>query len=291
MDPPEGEERDTAFRVEEDSPAPLPVPEPEQPFYRVVFPEIWILIAQQIRPEDVATFAAICRTTYDITRRAHFWFHMYRKHGPRVLRHGAIDGELPMRLRPESMVRLGGLRACVIRTLFFTYQPFIARIEIMSRNLDLTSFTRRLKIRQMWCVQVKDKLWCYYFRLQAPIPPQTSNNSKSSSRFKDVLENRDEGCRILSIESPKSVPLPQTFDQPQQIYLKTVTYNMSHGLRSYKVNLELVTYNGSAFAKVILDPALNIKVWDWWHPAYHKVKDVGQDYVAAVTDDFYYDLF
>lgn len=268
--------------------APITAPDPEQPTYRVIFPEIWILIAQQIRPEDVATFAAICRTTYDITRRAHFWFHIYRKYGPRVLRHGAIDRELPMRLLPESMVRLGGLRACVIRTLFYTYKPFVARIDSLNRNLDLTSFTQRLKLRQMWCVQVKEKLWCYYFRLQAPVPPR-SNNSKSSKQFKDVLENCDEGCRILSIESPKSVPLPQTFDQPQQIYLKAVTYNMSHGLRSYKVNLELVTYN-AAFAKVVLDPALNIKVWDWWHPAYHKVKDSGQDYVS-VAEDFYYDLF
>lgn len=261
---------------------------PDVPAYRHILPEIWIMISREIRPEDVATFAAICRTTYDITRRAHFWFHLYKKFGPKLQQFGGITSNLPMRLRPESMVRLGGLRACVIRTLFYTYRPFVARFESLNRNLDLTSFTnRRLKVRQFWSVQLKEKLWCYFFKFQTPGIDFQTRNSTNSDRLRNVLENPDEGCRILQIETPKFIPLPQTFDQPQQIYLKTVTYNMSQGLRSYKVTLELITYNGAAFAKLVLDPATNIKVWEWWHPAYHLAKDSVQDYVP-VQEDIYF---
>lgn len=286
------EPEDTGMPVEEAlkiTPTAIPC-DPARHTFRFILPEIWILISKQIRPEDVATFAAICRTTYDITRRAQFWFHLYRRYGPQRVRYGVMrtNVDLPMRLLPESMVRLGGLRGCVIRTLFYTYRPFVLRLESLNRNLDLTSFTRRLKILQMWSVQVKAKLWSYHFRLQAPLP--NTESTVSVDPLRNVHENPDEGCRILSIESPKFVPLPQSYDQPQQTYLKSVTYNMSHGLRSYKVNLELVTYNGAPCAKLVLDPAQNIKVWDWWHPAYHLAKNCPHDYVAEEEEDSYFDL-
>lgn len=280
-----GEPEDTGIPAT-DEPAPQTPQKDPEPTYRFILPEIWILISKQIRPEDVSTFAAICRTTYDITRRAQFWFQLYRRYGPHKDRYGGISNDLPMRLRPESMVRLGGLRGCVIRTLYYTYRPFVLRLESLNRNLDLTSFTHRLKILQMWSVQVKAKLWSYHFRLQAPI----TKYEITGDPLRNIHDNPDEGCRILTIETPKYMPLPQNFDQPQQTYLKSVTYNMSHGLRSYKVNLELVTYNGAPFAKIVLDPAQNIKVWDWWHPAYHLAKNCAQVYVPEEDEDSYFNL-
>lgn len=270
-------------------PVPAPVAPSEPPTsYRQIPPEIWILISSKIRPEDVSTFAAICRATHDVTRRAYFWTQLYRRFGPQRLQYGGLSQDIPMRLRPESMVRLGGLRSCVVRTLFYTYPPFCARMDRLNRNLDLTSFKGRLKLRQMWSVQLKEKLWCYFFRLQAPQAGDASpRRSSGSAKFKDVLENPDEGCRLLAIESSKIVPLPQVFNEPQQIYLQSVTYNMSHGLRNYKANLELATYNEAAFAKLVIDPALSIKVWDWWCPAYHEVR--AQEFVPE-QEDSYFDL-
>lgn len=274
---------------EETSTTTIPVPPYEPPTYRIILPEIWMLISKQIRPEDVATFAAICRTTYDITRRAPFWFDLYRRFGPREQRFNQVPVEIPMRLRPESMVRLGGLRSCVIRTLFYTYRPFVQRLKNADRNLDLTSFTRRLKILQMWHVQLKPKVFAYFFRLQAPVAEFVEEN-RCRDPLRNVLENAEEGRRILYVETTKYVPLPQTFDQAQQRYLKAVTYNMSHGLRSYKVNLEMVLYNGSPFAKLVLDPASNIKVWDWWHPEYHQFKNAGSYVIVDPAEDFYFNM-
>lgn len=282
------EPEDTAYSTaKNDTPAAddLPICEPPTT-YRMILPEIWMLISKQIRPEDVATFAGICQTTYDITLRAPFWFQLYRSFGPSKQLFGRITIELPMRLRPESMVRLGGLRACVIRALFYTYRPFVRRLEQNDRNLDLTSFTRRLKILQMWQVQMKPKLFAYFFRLQAPTP-EVSTYHKDTLR--NVLENPDDGCRILYVETSKFIPLPPTYDQPQIKYLKSVTYNMSQGLRSYKINLEIVLYNGSPFAKLVLDPASNIKIWDWWHPEYHQLKKAGL-YIHEPEEDYYFNF-
>lgn len=286
------EPKDTAMI---DAPEAIPVTVTNPITYRFILPEIWIIISRHIRPEDVARFAGICRTTYNITRRAQFWFHMYAKHGPVKRSYGGTElDNLPQRLQPESMVRLGGLRACVIRTLFYTYRPFVDRLEHLNRNLDLTSFTRRLKIKHMWCMKAKH--WCYSFHLQAPVPTSSSDNNRSSTRasdrFIDVLENVDEGCRILALESPKYVPLPHTFDQSQQIYLKAVTYTMSFGLRNYKVNMELVNYNGTPLTKLVFDPAHNIKVWDWWHPNYYQIKNYQpKPQQQPVEEDFYFDHF
>lgn len=261
----------------------------EKVIFRIILPEIWLLISHHIRPEDVGTFAAVCRTTYDITRRAQFWRKLYKRYGPIEQPFGGLTGgiSLPMRLQPESMVRLGGLRACVIRTLFYTHRPFVRRLENLNRNLDLTSFKCSLRILQMWSVQLKEKLWAYSFRLQAPVANNLLVPNVCDDPHRNVLDNPDNCCRILHVESPKFVPLPQTFDQ--KIYLKTVTYNMSQGLRSYKINMDLVLYNGSQFARIVLDPATNIKVWDWWQPEYHLLANtVG--YVPEDEEDSFFNL-
>lgn len=268
------------------------VPAMDEPTYRIILPEIWMEISKHVRPEDVASFAGICKTTYNITRRASFWFHMYKKHGPKVQRFGKITVDVPMRLRPESMVRRGGLRACVIRTLFYTYPPFVRRLEINDRNLELTSFTRRFKVLQMWHVQMKPRLFAYFFRLEAPIPSTVIDGAFVQCRdpLRNVLDNPEEGRLILYVESKKYVPLPvQTFEQTQKKYLKAVTYRMSQGLRSYKVNMEFVLYNDAPYANLEIDPACLIKVWPWWHPSYHEIKNAGKYYIPP-EDDFFFNL-
>lgn len=43
--------------------------------------DIWFLISEHIRPEDVGVFAAICKTSSAVTSTAKFWFSLYRRYG------------------------------------------------------------------------------------------------------------------------------------------------------------------------------------------------------------------
>lgn len=41
--------------------------------------DIWHLISEYIRPEDVAKFSAICRNSWSVVNTATFWFKLYRR--------------------------------------------------------------------------------------------------------------------------------------------------------------------------------------------------------------------
>jgi hypothetical protein len=42
--------------------------------------DIWFLISEHIRPEDVSTFARICKSALHVVSTAKFWFHLYRRY-------------------------------------------------------------------------------------------------------------------------------------------------------------------------------------------------------------------
>jgi hypothetical protein len=42
--------------------------------------DIWFLISEHIRPEDVSTFARICKGALHVVGTAKFWFHLYRRY-------------------------------------------------------------------------------------------------------------------------------------------------------------------------------------------------------------------
>lgn len=42
--------------------------------------DIWYLISEYIRPEDVSTFARICKSALHVVSTAKFWFRLYRRY-------------------------------------------------------------------------------------------------------------------------------------------------------------------------------------------------------------------
>lgn len=92
--------------------------------------DIWFLISEYIRPEDVGRFAGICKLSYAVVCSAKFWFSMYRRYINMYKLHHKTISHLPERLQPESMFRLYGLRTSVIRALYFLYPPFGYSIDV-----------------------------------------------------------------------------------------------------------------------------------------------------------------
>jgi hypothetical protein len=42
--------------------------------------DIWFLISEYILPENVSTFARICKSASHVVSTAKFWFHLYRRY-------------------------------------------------------------------------------------------------------------------------------------------------------------------------------------------------------------------
>ncbi len=159
--------------------------------------DIWFLISNHIYPEDVGRFSLICRTTRYICSTPSFWFSLYK----RYYRH-LYDRIVPIRLQPDCMVRLHGLRACAIRSLFFTYKPFVDRLPALVKQdfHNLKSFW----IVSSWVAPDKND-WTFCYKLRNEKPTLTDNNNddggsgSSLNNFRDIFYNPEKGCKVLVV--------------------------------------------------------------------------------------------
>lgn len=160
--------------------------------------DIWFLISEYIQPEDVKTFSLICLKTNLVISTAKFWFYLYRKHYNRHI-------ELPSRLQPGCMVRLGELKACTIRSLFYTYPSFVNRLSSL-RNQDYQNLIK-LPCIGVWYKQDGND-WLFYFKFkQRQLTDSRYAYVEENIKRKDVLQmatdiflNAEDGCKILMVK-------------------------------------------------------------------------------------------
>ncbi|XP_037782252.1 transmembrane protein 183-like isoform X3 [Penaeus monodon] len=157
--------------------------------------DIWFLISEHIRPEDVGRFGAICYATFYVISTGRFWITLYK-------RHHRLISELPQELTIWNMERLRGLKANVIRALFYMYPPFHARI---AGEKPLTADPTRL-LRTQCVLQWHSKvgsLYRYYFKFSK----QMQNKKRLTSAREGLPNlmamdslihvNDNEGCYIM----------------------------------------------------------------------------------------------
>ncbi|XP_052866820.1 transmembrane protein 183 [Anopheles cruzii] len=223
---------------------------------------IWFHISDHIRPEDIGRFACICRKTAEVVESGRFWSQLYRSYyDPKV--------DLPARFQPESMVRRRGLRAAVIRSLFYLYPPFSEQLKIASLVTD------RVVGRQMlsaWHKRTKN-CWTYYFRLKARQQPgsrpalsaELQRQRNSLAFMQDIYMNPEEGCQILMLTTDclKMIPM-----YSETLFVKNLTQTLSQSMMRYKVRIVLANYCGKMTDELVFDAVRNVTVLDWWNPKY-----------------------
>ncbi|CAL7940907.1 unnamed protein product [Xylocopa violacea] len=212
--------------------------------------DIWFIISEYISPEAVGKFARICRSSYYVTTSGKFWFHLYKSY------YRFVPG-LPERLQPQCMVRTHGLRACVIRTLHYTYFALKREIDDMSylRQDEPHSLIKR-RCCLMWHKEGKMR-WYFYFKLKEL--PKTNRNqlkqqmkNKKTTDFLEMLEdinvNPEEGCKIL----------------------RSVSMTLMPGFKDHRIQLGFGTSDvpHTLTNQVILNDVIHCQILDWWHPTY-----------------------
>lgn len=161
--------------------------------------DIWYLISEHIQPEDVLKFALICKQTYAITTTMKFWKTLYKRHYNDQI-------ELPVRLQLNCMARPGGVRACSIRSLYFTHTPFVQRLLAQPKQ-DFHLLTKRY-VERFWFSQITSTKWQYFYKLKRK--PMTGSrvgesealhrrNSRCLKSMRDVYLNTEEGCALLVV--------------------------------------------------------------------------------------------
>ncbi|XP_062549635.1 transmembrane protein 183-like isoform X2 [Armigeres subalbatus] len=228
--------------------------------------DIWFIISEFVRPEDVGRFALICRKTAEVVQSDKFWHHIYRRHYDRTV-------DLPRRLQPDFMLMLKGLRARTIRSLYYCYEPFTHRIAATAFT-DPHRVTGRLLIFS-WYTKCK-ATWNYYFKLKTKlIPGSRADQSARMQKQKDSLQylqdtyaNAEEGCQILIITTQTMHLLPQYHEQ---LTVKSFTQTLAQGFTNYKVRLQMANYCQRVVDEILFVPVRKVRVLDWWNPEYYQV--------------------
>lgn len=235
--------------------------------------DIWLVLSNYIRPEDVLTFALICKKAWTVTCTAVFWMRLYK-------RHYRTSTYLPIRLLPECMYRLRSLRACVIRSFYHMYEPFSSRVAKNPTLPESTPCTLlNSKCLLFWCRKVTgnkpESLWDFYFKFKKPPLKQKNhcvNYLQPPTEYKEVHYNPDQDCLLLQITTLNFIFIPVVMGMT----LAYLTINVSTDMRHHRVRLifqDCPLLNGKKprgeqGVQIVLDPVHSVHLLDWWHPKY-----------------------
>ncbi|XP_023688126.1 transmembrane protein 183A [Paramormyrops kingsleyae] len=235
--------------------------------------DIWLLLASYIRPEDICTFALICRNAWTVTCTAAFWTRLYR-------RHYTLDVQLPSRLQPDSIGRMRCLRACVIRSLFHMYEPFSSRVSACPSLPESTPTTLlSSKCLLFWIKKIvgnrPEPMWEFNFKFQKK-PAKCKNGCRSvlplPRQYAEVHANPDSDCYLLQVTTLNFIFTSVVMGMTLSLF----TINVSTDMRHHRVRLVFQDspvlqgkkLRGEQGVQVVLDPVHSVRLIDWWHPQY-----------------------
>jgi len=253
--------------------------------YRMYHMDFWHLLSNYIKPEQVRSFALLCKQSYAVVCSQTFWRTLYQDYFD-----PASHGDLPARLLPDSMSRPKGLIAGVIKMLHRTYQPFLERQTRQSQSWpDPHCLTGNLCILN-WSTKVAKKTVYYYFKFKDSSLLRTKHKHNDTTEeidsdeeysqktkqllddLSDIRYNPEEGCKILQVTAASWSAIPPVLG----LKLLGVTLSVSHGMRFHKLKLlfgsPLTDCRRQAVqeevTEVVVDSVCGMKVLDWWSPQY-----------------------
>ena len=233
--------------------------------------DVWCLLAQYIRPEHVQKFALICRGARDAINMRTFWLRLYR-------RHISQPKKLPERLRPDRIECRPGLQARIVRAFFHGYEPFRARIAPNFGLTDPSVLESHLCI-SMWykqgiCKKQTKKIWVFYFKFSQKSGCKKRKPSYFSRKWlaqvDDLSHNPEEHNSILQVNCVNFLPV----DPIQGHVLTKALVGVSRDMKHNSVKLTFHSprtdgrYRKEDGTNVVLDPAYDVKVINWWSPGY-----------------------
>lgn len=223
--------------------------------------DLWFLISDYIDPESVGTFARICKDSYHVVQTAQFWLSLYK-------RYYKPGTPLPEMLQPESMVQRYGLRARVIRALYYMHRPLTLRCS--NYTISKETVCNRKVVRQWYQINLGSGHWTYFLKLQDINHQSKPMPSKLVEMLDDITINREEGCVIIKMECSQFVHLPLVMG----MVLRDVKVAMNTAILGSHVQMKFtysVANTGPAVCVNVIY-IVNLNLMHWWHPCYPHAK-------------------
>lgn len=236
------------------------------------YPEdLWHILSIFIRPEGVLNFALICKGSLNAVSSIRFWLRLYNIY--------VQDQEkLPSSLRPDRVDCGPGLRARVVRALFYSFDTLKKRLVRKVKGISCMDGLLYWTCCSMWFRQTttrkETKIWMFYFRFcQSKTfkfkPERYSKKWLESADF--LRDNPEEGLPVLAVSCLNFV----SFQPVLGMVLSEGLVGLSQNMKNYRVKLMFHNertrdqrYRPESGFQVILDPVQDVNVMDWWHPLY-----------------------
>jgi len=252
--------------------------------------DFWHLLSNYIKPEQVGTFALICKSSNLVVSSQSFWRSLYKYYFDPVAHY-----DLPDRLLPDCMSRPKGLRAGVVKMLHRTYTPFLERQgRLGSVWPDPHMLTGKVCLVN-WSNKVAKRSVYYYFKLKdigkinkaaklcdTEVYDVSDDEDDGIGDFQqtkqlinelsDINYNPEEGCKILQVTGNCWSSIPPVIG----LKLLGVTLSVSHGMRFHKLKLLFGSplsdcrrnHDQQETTQVLIDNVCGMKVLNWWSPQY-----------------------
>ncbi|XP_039480717.1 transmembrane protein 183 [Drosophila santomea] len=254
--------------------------------------DIWFHISMHIDPEDVQTFALICKQTARLVASRAFWRNLYRRHCTGAT--SAWNLNLPPELQLEQMRNCDtqALRSLVLDALFHCYRPLKVRLQL---GYSLDWLLNRILISS-WQTQ-KQCLWimCYKFSNRQPHvqdeletdPSEVVNDWESlaeadTAKLPLTLGNPNEGVVMLIVLCRHAVPTANmlSYSRQQARYrLRATRELLCRDMLAKNLELDFAE-DGCQNVSVTIKHARieKYKVLPWWHPKFQRLNKTLSSY-------------
>ncbi|GAB1608622.1 transmembrane protein 183-like [Argonauta hians] len=239
-----------------------------------VYPaDIWHILSLYIHPEDVCTFASICKYANTAIHTVSFWRHLYNRH--------CYDlNLLPRNLMPFNLECVHGLRARVIRSLHYTYPPLLNKTIKFSVD-NIPNHLEGQRCILFWQTQMPDnQTWNFYFKFKkdSSLSSRLNHSTKRNdllNGYNDMFHNPENDCTVLLIICKNYTFVPVVMGY----VLKKLSVSVSSSLCAHRMKLSFHSHlfsnsncrGGSGEELITLDPVISWQCMAWWHRNYPSV--------------------
>lgn len=247
--------------------------------YRVLTQDIWDTIGKYIRPENVSTFARLCRFSYYVTLRVSFWLSLYYRY---------VEG-----FEEVDAVEVRGLRASVIRALHRVHGPL--------RRKTFGGATDRIigaRCCGFWQVAKTDSpTMCFLFQSLNQRSNERHQRLSTSSapsvveQRRSLYENCDENLMALTVIT-NDYASSRHMDVLGLVLIKIAVTIDVGVMPKMKLQFAQSCYKmggGSTFdaynsTTVMISSLKDYKLLEWWEPQFVQLKVHQQDESEESSD-------
>ncbi|XP_030386998.1 transmembrane protein 183 isoform X2 [Scaptodrosophila lebanonensis] len=251
--------------------------------------DIWFHISMYIAPEDVQSFALICKQTAKLVNTRAFWRNLYTRYCLSATG-TAWNLELPTQLQLDQLRNCDtkALRSLVVESLYHCYRPLKERMDL-GYSLD---WLLQRQFMSCWQIQyqclwiVCYKLWNQETRLEE-IPLEQNVAADIVSDWETLVDNSEpivkttgnlnEGVVLLIVLCRQFVPIPAQLSYSShqaRYFLKATRELLSTDMRATNLELDFAeggtSNNFNSNVTVKYTKIAKYRVLPWWHPDFKR---------------------